>query len=92
MAHDPSVNQQCVTPDVNVTFDLTPLTGVQDPSAMPRPTSQDLAGFWDLLQLSIDDVTMKFDQLQQIKNNNWRNLDSPGKKVRGRRATEPGQI
>ncbi|XP_041668777.1 disks large-associated protein 2 [Cheilinus undulatus] len=51
-----------------------------DPSAMPRPTSQDLAGFWDLLQLSIDDVTMKFDQLQQIKNNNWRPIDSPEKK------------
>ncbi|KAJ3612886.1 hypothetical protein NHX12_019143 [Muraenolepis orangiensis] len=51
-----------------------------DPSAMPRPTSQDLAGFWDLLQLSIDDVTVKFDQLQQIKNNNWRTLDSPEKK------------
>ncbi|XP_074547451.1 disks large-associated protein 2 isoform X5 [Halichoeres trimaculatus] len=51
-----------------------------DPSAMPRPTSQDLAGFWDLLQLSIEDVTMKFDQLQQIKNNNWRNIDSPEKK------------
>jgi len=30
---------------------------LQDPSAMPRPTSQDLAGFWDLLQLSIDDVS-----------------------------------
>lgn len=55
----------------------------QDPSAMPRPTSQDLAGFWDLLQLSIDDVTMKFDQLQQIKNNDWRLMDSPEKKVRG---------
>ncbi|CAJ1073868.1 LOW QUALITY PROTEIN: disks large-associated protein 2 [Xyrichtys novacula] len=51
-----------------------------DPSAMPRPTSQDLAGFWDLLQLSIDDVTVKFDQLQQIKNNNWRPMDSPEKK------------
>lgn len=49
---------------------------------MPRPTSQDLAGFWDLLQLSIDDVTMKFDQLQQIKNNKWRPIDSPEKKVR----------
>lgn len=49
---------------------------------MPRPTSQDLAGFWDLLQLSIDDVTIKFDQLQQIKNNNWRPVDSPEKKVR----------
>uniref|UniRef100_A0A4W4EW08 DLG associated protein 2 n=1 Tax=Electrophorus electricus TaxID=8005 RepID=A0A4W4EW08_ELEEL len=43
-----------------------------DPSAMPRPTSQDLAGFWDLLQLSIDDVTAKFDELQQIKSNDWR--------------------
>ncbi|KAG8013009.1 Disks large-associated protein 2, partial [Nibea albiflora] len=53
-----------------------------DPSAMPRPTSQDLAGFWDLLQLSIDDVTLKFDQLQQIKNNNWRPIESPEKKVR----------
>ncbi|KAJ3606769.1 hypothetical protein NHX12_026288 [Muraenolepis orangiensis] len=42
-----------------------------DPSAMPRPTSQDLAGFWDLLQLSIDDVTAKFDELQQIKSNQW---------------------
>ena len=48
---------------------------------MPRPTSQDLAGFWDLLQLSIDDVTVKFDQLQEIKNNNWRPLDTPEKKV-----------
>ncbi|XP_034051231.1 disks large-associated protein 2 isoform X2 [Thalassophryne amazonica] len=52
-----------------------------DPSAMPRSTSQDLAGFWDLLQLSIDDVTMKFDQLQQIKNNHWRPIESPEKKL-----------
>ncbi|XP_078797175.1 disks large-associated protein 2 isoform X9 [Oryzias latipes] len=52
-----------------------------DPSAMPRPTSQDLAGFWDLLQLSIDDVSIKFDQLQQIKNNGWRPVDSPEKKT-----------
>lgn len=53
----------------------------QDPSAMPRPTSQDLAGFWDLLQLSIDDVTAKFDELQQIKNNQWQLVESPEKKV-----------
>uniref|UniRef100_A0AAR2LVU2 Discs, large (Drosophila) homolog-associated protein 2b n=1 Tax=Pygocentrus nattereri TaxID=42514 RepID=A0AAR2LVU2_PYGNA len=52
-----------------------------DPSAMPRPTSQDLAGFWDLLQLSIDDVTSKFDELQKIKSNNWRLIESPVKKV-----------
>uniref|UniRef100_A0AAR2KZQ1 Discs, large (Drosophila) homolog-associated protein 2a n=1 Tax=Pygocentrus nattereri TaxID=42514 RepID=A0AAR2KZQ1_PYGNA len=52
-----------------------------DPSAMPRPTSQDLAGFWDLLQLSIDDVTSKFDELQKIKSNNWRLIESPVKKL-----------
>ncbi|XP_041703380.1 disks large-associated protein 2 [Coregonus clupeaformis] len=53
-----------------------------DPSAMPRPTSQDLAGFWDLLQLSINDVTTKFDKLQQMKNNDWRPLEnSPEKKL-----------
>ncbi|XP_028826787.1 disks large-associated protein 2 isoform X2 [Denticeps clupeoides] len=52
-----------------------------DPSAMPRPTSQDLAGFWDLLQLSIDDVTSKFDELQRIKNNGWRLVESPEKKL-----------
>ncbi|XP_055088132.1 disks large-associated protein 2-like [Periophthalmus magnuspinnatus] len=51
-----------------------------DPSAMPRPTSQDLAGFWDLLQLSIDDVTAKFDELQQIKSNAWQLVESPEKK------------
>ncbi|XP_026147267.1 disks large-associated protein 2-like isoform X4 [Carassius auratus] len=53
-----------------------------DPSAMPRPTAQDLAGFWDLLQLSIDDVTAKFDELQQIKRNEWRIVESPEKKER----------
>ncbi|XP_030642175.1 disks large-associated protein 2 [Chanos chanos] len=51
-----------------------------DPSAMPRPTSQDLAGFWDLLQLSIDDVTSKFDELQRIKSNRWKLIESPVKK------------
>ncbi|XP_041106460.1 disks large-associated protein 2-like [Polyodon spathula] len=51
-----------------------------DPSAMPRPTSQDLAGFWDLLQLSIEDVSMKFAELHQIKNNGWRLIETPEKK------------
>ncbi|XP_030627284.1 disks large-associated protein 2-like [Chanos chanos] len=62
-----------------------------DPSAMPRPTSQDLAGFWDLLQLSIDDVTAKFDELQQIKSNEWRPVESPEKKaVQERKWPPPG--
>ncbi|XP_028858118.1 discs large associated protein 2b isoform X2 [Denticeps clupeoides] len=51
-----------------------------DPSAMPRPTTQDLAGFWDLLQLSIEDVSTKFEELQQIRGNDWRLVESPEKK------------
>lgn len=53
----------------------------QDPSAYPQPTSQDLAGFWDLLQLNIEDVRVRFQDLQRLKDSNWRL--PPEKKVRG---------
>uniref|UniRef100_A0A3B4TEG3 Discs, large (Drosophila) homolog-associated protein 3 n=1 Tax=Seriola dumerili TaxID=41447 RepID=A0A3B4TEG3_SERDU len=53
----------------------------QDPSAYPQPTSQDLAGFWDLLQLNIEDVRVKFQDLQRLKDSGWRL--PPEKKVRG---------
>ncbi|KAJ7999641.1 hypothetical protein DPEC_G00196520 [Dallia pectoralis] len=39
----------------------------------PRPTAQDLAGFWDLLQLSIEDISLKFDELYHLKSNDWQN-------------------
>lgn len=48
---------------------------------MPRPTSQDLAGYWDMLQLSVEDVSMKFDELHQLKLNDWRIIESPERKV-----------
>lgn len=44
------------------------------------PTFQDLAGFWDLLQLSIEDVSMKFAELHHLKANGWKPLEP---KVRG---------
>ncbi|XP_077405164.1 disks large-associated protein 4 isoform X2 [Vanacampus margaritifer] len=49
-------------------------------NANPRPTAQDLAGFWDLLQLSIEDISMKFDELYQLKSNNWQ-LPAKSEKV-----------
>ncbi|KAL4623632.1 disks large-associated protein 4-like [Arapaima gigas] len=49
-------------------------------NANPRPTAQDLAGFWDLLQLSIEDISMKFDELYQLKSNDWQLADSADKK------------
>ncbi|XP_008317729.1 disks large-associated protein 4 isoform X2 [Cynoglossus semilaevis] len=48
--------------------------------ANPRPTAQDLAGFWDLLQLSIEDISMKFDELYQLKANNWQIPEKSEKK------------
>uniref|UniRef100_A0A8C6UZQ5 Discs, large (Drosophila) homolog-associated protein 1b n=1 Tax=Neogobius melanostomus TaxID=47308 RepID=A0A8C6UZQ5_9GOBI len=38
-----------------------------NPNANPRPISQDLAGFWDMLQLSIENISLKFDELHQLK-------------------------
>ncbi|XP_041698060.1 disks large-associated protein 1 isoform X3 [Coregonus clupeaformis] len=52
------------------------------PNAHPRPISQDLAGFWDMLQLSIENISLKFDELHQLKANNWRPLDPPERKER----------
>ncbi|XP_068598093.1 disks large-associated protein 4 [Brachionichthys hirsutus] len=41
-----------------------------------RPTAQDLAGFWDLLQLSIEDISLKFDELYHLKSNDWQPVPS----------------
>ncbi|XP_070308801.1 disks large-associated protein 1 isoform X11 [Odocoileus virginianus] len=70
-----------------------------NPNAHPRPTSQDLAGFWDMLQLSIENISMKFDELHQLKANNWKQMDPLDKKVEQCRfcmvhlktCTNPGQ-
>ncbi|XP_051878915.1 disks large-associated protein 1 isoform X1 [Pristis pectinata] len=51
-----------------------------NPNACPRLTSQDLAGFWDMLQLSIENVSMKFDELHQLKANSWKQVELPEKK------------
>ncbi|XP_066478926.1 disks large-associated protein 4 isoform X2 [Tiliqua scincoides] len=51
-----------------------------NPNSNPRPTAQDLAGFWDLLQLSIEDISMKFDELYHLKANGWQLIETPEKK------------
>lgn len=73
----------CSGPAPNHTATSWPLWSLcgQDPSAYPQPTSQDLANFWDLLQLNIEDVRIKFQDLQRVKESGWRL--PPEKKVRG---------
>uniref|UniRef100_A0A6Q2YLN8 Discs, large (Drosophila) homolog-associated protein 1b n=1 Tax=Esox lucius TaxID=8010 RepID=A0A6Q2YLN8_ESOLU len=58
-----------------------------NPNAHPRPVSQDLAGFWDMLQLSIENISLKFDELHQLKANNWKPLDPP--EIKERRFAPP---
>ncbi|XP_061653857.1 disks large-associated protein 1 isoform X3 [Phyllopteryx taeniolatus] len=53
-----------------------------NPRAHPRPAASDLAGFWDMLQLSIENISLKFDELHQLRANNWRPLDPPERKER----------
>ncbi|XP_053738643.1 disks large-associated protein 1 isoform X1 [Synchiropus splendidus] len=53
-----------------------------NPKAHPRPVASDLAGFWDMLQLSIENISLKFDELHQLRANNWRALDPPERKER----------
>lgn len=69
---------QPALPRFHRTFDPS---AEQDPSAYPQPSSQDLANFWDLLQLNIEDVRIKFQDLQRMKDSGWRL--PPEKKVRG---------
>ncbi|XP_037613321.1 disks large-associated protein 1 isoform X3 [Sebastes umbrosus] len=58
-----------------------------NPNAHPRPISQDLAGFWDMLQLSIENISLKFDELHQLKANNWNPLTPP--EIQERRMPPP---
>lgn len=51
-------------------------------NAHPRPVASDLAGFWDMLQLSIENISLKFDELHQLRANNWRPLEPLERKER----------
>lgn len=55
----------------------------------PQPSSQELATFWELLQLAIEDVRVKFQDLQRLKDSGWRL--PPEKKVRGSGSLLPPQ-
>uniref|UniRef100_UPI00358DF3B4 disks large-associated protein 4-like n=1 Tax=Myxine glutinosa TaxID=7769 RepID=UPI00358DF3B4 len=42
-----------------------------NPEACPHPSMQDLAGFWDLLQLPIEDVRARFASLRSMRAAGW---------------------
>lgn len=68
---------------MRLSLELTPFFCfiLQNQNANPQPTAQDLAGFWDMLQLSIEDISLKFDELYHLKTNDWQLVEMPEKKV-----------
>ncbi|EHB03574.1 Disks large-associated protein 4 [Heterocephalus glaber] len=59
-----------------------------NPDANPRPTAQDLAQFWDLLQLSID-ISMKSDEPYHLKGNSWQLVETPEKRKEEKKPSLP---
>ena len=56
-------------------------TSLQEDTGERRTTPDDLQGFWDMVSHQIDDVQMKFLQLEEIEKNGWVvNHDVPKKK------------
>uniref|UniRef100_A0A2K5MK94 DLG associated protein 4 n=1 Tax=Cercocebus atys TaxID=9531 RepID=A0A2K5MK94_CERAT len=60
-----------------------------NPDANPRPTAQDLAGFWDLLRLSVEDIGMKSDELYHLEANSWQLVVTPKKRKEEKKPPTP---
>lgn len=46
----------------------------ENPDVPFYTTSSDLAGFWDLVMLQVDDINASFQDIQAIKQNNWQEV------------------
>lgn len=44
------------------------------PSVPFYTTASDLAGFWDLVMLQIDDINSTFKEIELMKQNNWKEV------------------
>lgn len=43
----------------------------------PFPTTaQDLAGFWDMVMIQVDDIASLFDEINNLRQNNWTSIKS----------------
>lgn len=42
-----------------------------------QTTSEDLAGFWDLVMIQVDDVRLMFTEIEQLRQNAWKELCPP---------------
>jgi len=42
-----------------------------------QTTSQDLAGFWDVVMIQVDHVRLMFAEIEQLRQNDWEELSPP---------------
>jgi hypothetical protein len=48
-----------------------------DEDEMFKTTAQDLAGFWDMVSLQVEDVNSMFEEIEKLHQRNWREEKSP---------------
>lgn len=41
------------------------------------PTSEDLAGFWDMVMIQVDDVKAMFEEIDTMRKNDWQSPKRP---------------
>lgn len=51
---------------------------IESTSGKKRPMSTDLEGFWDMVSIQVEDVNKMFDNLEEMRNNNWKDSISEG--------------
>lgn len=59
----------------------------EDDSKPFHTTCQDLAGFWDMVGLQIEDINTMFEEINEMKRNNWKENN---KKVSAKSPAKPG--
>ena len=45
---------------------------MEDGDGQFATTSEDLAGFWDLVMIQVDDVRLMFTEIEELRLNNWK--------------------
>ncbi|XP_078360914.1 uncharacterized protein LOC144645274 isoform X3 [Oculina patagonica] len=53
----------------------------EDKQAEKQATASDLQGFWEMVYFQVEDVNAKFDALEKLKENNWKEEKKKARKI-----------
>ncbi|XP_065053311.1 disks large-associated protein 1-like [Rhopilema esculentum] len=62
---------------------------IENSPGKKRPMSTDLEGFWDMVSIQVEDVNRMFDNLEELRNNNWKESIEPKDSPDGKLSPTP---